>query len=302
MPPSRADLADFTYFLAIAKHKSFRRAGVELGVTASALSHALKGLENRLNVRLLNRTTHSVTLTAAGEELCAAIGEPFDAIGRAIEALNRFRATPAGRIRLHVSEDAAALLIGPVLPEFADRYPDVDVEISISNRMVDVIEQGYDAGIRFGGTVPEDMIAQRLSADIRWVVAGAPAYFERFGIPRHPHDLMQHRCVQIRLGSGHIYKWDFERGEEAFALALPGAITIDEANMARILALNGTGLIYASEPSIRPHIEGGALKAVLQDWAAIGEGYHIYYSSRRQLPTGLRVLIDLIKERRPLGS
>src|SRR4051812_13802916 len=200
MPSGRSDLTELSYFLAISKHRSFRRAGLELGMSASALSHSLKGLEARLGIRLLNRTNRNVTLTAAGEDLQAAIGTPFEAIGHAMERLNRFRAVPTGRIRLNVVGDAAPLLLGPVLPTFVERYPEIEVDITSANRMVDVVEGGYDAGIRYGGTVPEGMIAQRLSADIRWVVAGAPDYLERFGTPRHPSDLLQHRCLRIRLG------------------------------------------------------------------------------------------------------
>ena len=298
---SRSDLADFTYFLAIARHRSFRRAGLELGVSASALSHALKGLEARLGVRLLHRTNRSVTLTAAGEELSAVIAEPFDAIGRAVDVLNRFRDAPAGRIRLSVPGDAAMFLLAPVLPIFAERYPDIELDLSVNNRMIDVIEQGYDAGIRYGGTVPEDMIAQRLSSDIRWVVVGAPAYLERFGTPLHPEELARHRCLRIRLGDESLYRWEFERGEESLAFTVPGAFTFDETGITRTLALAGTGLMYAPEPAVRRELDSGALRIVLADWAPLGGGYHIYYSSRRQLPAGLRLLVELIRELRPLG-
>lgn len=297
----RSDLADFAYFLAIAKHRSFRRAGLELGVSASALSHALKALEARIGVRLLNRTNRSVTLTAAGEELQAAIAAPFESIGQAAEGLNRYRDAPAGRIRLNVPEDAASLLLGPVIPVFVARYPDIEIDLSVTNRMIDVIDEGYDAGIRYGGTVPEDMVTQRLSADIRWVVVGSPAYLEGFGIPKHPDDLAHHRCLRIRLGDDRIYRWEFEKGDEALAVAVPGAVTINETQIARTLALEGTALMYAPEPSVARQIEAGALRIVLEEWAPMGPGFHAYYSSRRQLPTGLRLLIDLVREMRPLG-
>lgn len=298
---SRTDLADFSYFLAIAKHRNFRRAGLELGVSASALSHSLKGLETRLGVRLLNRTNRSVTLTAAGEELHAAINGPFDAIGAAVEALNRYRAEPAGRIRLNVLEHASSLLLGPVLPVFVDRYPDIEVDVAVSNHLVDVIAESADAGIRYGGTVPEDMIAQRLSSDIRWVVVGSPAYLERFGVPAHPRDLLAHRCLRIRLGDDSLYRWEFDKGDEALALDVPGAITIDDTQFALTLAKRGAALAYLPEPCVAPSVERGQLRLVLQDWASMGSGFHIYYPGRRQLPTGLRLLIDLIREMRPLG-
>lgn len=298
---NRSDLADFAYFLAIARNRSFRRAGVELGVSASALSHAIKGVEERLGVRLLNRTNRSVTLTTAGEAFRDAITDHFDAIGKAVEVLNRFRDAPAGRIRLNVPEDAATLLLAPVMPIFVDRYPDIEVELCISNRMVDVIDQGYDAGIRYGGTVPEDMIAQRISSELRWVVVGSPAYCTRFGTPQVPQDLLQHRCLQIKLGNDRIYRWEFDRGDESVAVAVPGALTIDSTKMAHQLTLGGVALSYVLEPIVAADVEAGRLQLVLEDWASMGEAFHIYYSSRRQVPAGLRLLIDLIREVRPLG-
>lgn len=301
MPARRSDLADFTYFLAIARHRSFRLAGLEVGVSASALSHALKGLEGRLGVRLLNRTNRSVTLTAAGEELQAAIAPPFDAIGEAVESLNRYRDGPSGRIRLNVVVDAAPLLLAPVMPIFAERYPDIEVEIAASNHMVDVIDGGFDAGIRYGGTVPEDMVAQRLSADFRWVVAATPAYLDRHGTPTTPADLHQHRCIGIRIGDGSVYRWDFEGPAGEFAVRVPGRIVVDETRMMLSLGLAGMGIIYGLEPVIAPHCATGELRIVLEDWATFGPGYHVYYSSRRQVPTGLRLLIDLIRQMRPLG-
>lgn len=301
MQVSRANLADFVYFLAIARHQSFSRAGKEVGISASALSHAIKGLEARLGVRLLNRTTRSVTLTAAGEELVGVISKPMDAIGQATEALNRFRDEPTGRIRLNLLGDAADLLLGPVLPEFNDRYPEIEIDLTVTNLIVDIIGGGHDAGIRYGGTVPEDMIAQRLSPDIRWVVAGSPGYLERFGVPQHPNDLLQHRCLRIRLGSGSIYDWEFEKGDEQLAVAVPGCITIDETRVGLSLVRRGAGLMYAPEPAMAPLVERGEVIRVLDDWASVAPGFHMYYSSHRQLPMGLRLLIELIRELQPMG-
>jgi DNA-binding transcriptional LysR family regulator len=301
MPLSRTDLADFAYFVAIAKHGSFRRAALEMGVTTSALSHAIAALEARRGVRLLNRTTRSVTLTAAGEELRAAIEQPLEAIGEAADNLNRFRDTPAGRVRINVLEDAASLLLGPVMPVFVERYPDVEVDISVNNRLIDVIGSGFDAGIRYGGTVPEDMIAQRLSADIGWGTAASPAYLERFGAPSTPHELRDHRCIGIRLGNGQLYQWEFERGEEAIVIRAPGPLTVDNSHAAVDFGLNGVGIIYGAEPVLRPYLTSGALQSVLGDWSPIGNGFHAYYSSRRQVPTALRLLIDMIRELQPVG-
>lgn len=298
----RSDLADLSYFLEIAKRRNFRRAGLELGVSASALSHALRGLEERLGVRLLNRTSRSVTLTAAGEALQAAILQPFDEIGRAVDVLNRFRDAPMGRIRLSVPNEAADFLIAPVLPIFLERYPDVEIEISVSNRMIDVVEGGFDAGVRYGGTVPEDMIAQRLAPDFRWVVVAAPAYLARFGAPIHPHDLQTHRGVRIRTGDDRIYRWEFERGDEQLTVDVPGALTVDQGQVALAAVKQGSALMYAADFMVAQAVREGELATVLDDWAAAGPGFHIYYSSRRQVPAALRLFVDLVRELRPLQA
>ncbi|WAH56382.1 LysR family transcriptional regulator [Pseudomonas silvicola] len=301
MQLSRANLADFVYFLAIARHRSFSRAGQDVGISASALSHAIKGLEARIGVRLLNRTTRSVTLTAAGEELQKVISAPMQKMDQAMDVLNRYRDEPTGRIRLNMLSDAADLLLGPVLPVFNDRYPEIQIDLTATNLIVDVIGTGHDAGIRYGGTVPEDMIAQRLSPDIRWVVVAAAQYLERFGVPAHPNDLHRHRCLRIRLGNGNLYDWEFEKDGEEIAIAVPGLITIDETRAGLSLVRQGAGLMYAPEPAVSPLLQRGEVVTVLDDWASVAPGFHLYYSSHRQLPMGLRLLIDLIRELRPMG-
>ena len=299
---SRSDIANLSYFLAIARHRNFRRAAVELGVSASALSHSLRGLEERLDVRLLNRTNRSVTLTAAGEALLAEIADPFERIDAAVDTLNRFRGSPVGRIRLNVPDQAAIHLLAPVMPVFLDRYPDVEIDLCVNNSIVDIVNQGFDAGIRFGGTVPADMIAQRLTRDLRWVVAGSPAYLQRFGIPQHPSDLQDHRCVQIRLGDERIYSWEFDRGEESLAVTVPGRISMNDSETAVALARRGAALIYTTEESVAEEVARGELELVLTEWASHDAGMHIYYPSRRQLPVPLRLLIDLVRELDPIGD
>jgi DNA-binding transcriptional LysR family regulator len=292
---NRTDLADFSYFLVIARHRNFRRAGLELGISASALSHSLRGLETRLGVQLLNRTSRSVTLTAAGDELRTAIEAHFEAIGSAVDVLNRYRDDPAGRIRLNVLEHAATLLLAPALPSFIARYPHIEVDIVVNNGMVDVVQAGADAGIRYGGTVPEDMVAQRLSPDMRWVATSAPSYFDLYGTPDHPNDLMLHNCLRFRLGDDSRYAWEFDRGEESVAVDVPGALTIDNSTLALELARGAAAIAYAPEPLVLPFVERGELQIVLEDWASDGPGFHIYYPGRRQLPTALRLLIEHIR-------
>jgi DNA-binding transcriptional LysR family regulator len=301
MHMNRADLADFVYFLTVAKHGSFRRAAASMGVTTSAVSHAIRALEDRRGVRLLNRTTRSVTLTAAGEELRATIEGPMQVIAAAGDDLDRYRDAPAGRVRINVLEDAVELLLKPVMPTFVDRYPEVAIDISVSNRMIDVVGSGFDAGIRYGGTVPEDMIAQRLSPDLRWIAAASPAYLDSFGAPADPQDLRNHRCVGIRLGNDQVYQWEFERDGDDFAVATPGPLTVDSSHAAVAFGVGGAGIVYATEAFLRSHLISGALLPVLGDWATAGSGFHAYYSGRRHLPTGLRLLIDLIQEMRPQG-
>jgi len=205
-------------------------------------------------------------------------------------------------VRLNVVEHAIPLLLKPVIPPFVDRYPDVSVDVSVSNKLVDVIGSGFDAGIRFGGTVPEDMVAQRLSADLRWIAAASPDDLRRFGTPKHPDELRQHRCVRIRLGNEQIYQWEFERKGETVVVATPGQIAIDDSQAMLAFGLGGVGIVYGLEAILRPYIEAGSMVPVLEAWASMGSGFHIYYSSRRHVPTGLRLLIEMIKDMQPLGA
>jgi DNA-binding transcriptional LysR family regulator len=298
---TRSDLNELAYFLELARHRNFRKAGIELGVSASALSHALRGFEERFGVRLFNRTTRSVTLTAAGEALYAAVTGPFDEIGRAVDVLNQFRDAPMGRVKLSVPSEAATYLVGPVMATFLERYPDVEIEVSINNHLIDVIDGGFDAGIRYGGTVPEDMVAQRLSRDVRWLVVAAPSYLERRGTPAHPNDLLNHRCIRLRIGDERIYRWEFERGFEKLEVSVPGSLVVDQGTVGLAAAKDGAGLMYVCDPMVRELVDQGLLRTVLDDWAPLGPGFHVYYSSRRQIPEALRLFIELVRELKPMG-
>lgn len=228
-------------------------------------------------------------------------GGSSDKIEGALESLNRYRNTPTGRIRINAAVEAANLLLAPVMPAFMDRYPDIEIDIVASNRMVDVTDAGFDAGIRYGGTVPEDMVARRLSADIRWVIAASPDYLERYGTPEHPDDLLHHRCISNRLGDDRIYRWELERDGETYQITVPGSVTVNQAETGLVAVLGGAGLMYFPEPLVAPYVKDGRLRLVLTEWSPLEEGFYIYYSSRRQLPTGLRLLIEFIQEARPLG-
>jgi DNA-binding transcriptional LysR family regulator len=206
-----------------------------------------------------------------------------------------------GRVRLSVPNEAADFLVAPVLSEFLERYPEVEIEISVSNRLIDVVEGGFDAGIRYGGTVPEDMIAQRVSADFQWIVTAAPSYIERFGRPMHPDDLLSHRGVRIRIGDERVYRWEFERGDMELAIDVPGPLTVDEGQVAMAAVRRGAALMYVPDFMVAQDVRDGVLTTVLDEWACSGPGLHVYYSSRRQVPAALRLFVDLLRELRPLG-
>lgn len=298
---SRSDLPDLRYFLAIARHGNFRRAGTEIGLSASALSHAMKALEARLGIRLLHRTNRSVTLTAAGENLHRKLERPFQAIDAALDDLNAQRATPTGRIRVNLPYDASILLLHPILPTFIRRWPGVAIEVTPEDRYVDLAASGCDAGVRYGGTVPDDMVSQRLSPDLKWVVVGSPSYLEREGRPRHPNELSAHQCVRIRTGQDRLYRWEFESQDESFAIDAPGSLTTISSTLGIEMARAGTGLFYCLEARVANLLQTGELEVVLRDWTPKGPGFFVYYSSRRQVPHGLRLLIDLIREAKPIG-
>lgn len=294
----RPDFADLDVFLAIARAGGFRRAAAQRGVSGSALSHTIRGLEARLGVRLFHRTSRSVSLTAAGQMLLDDLEPRFQGIADALDRLDGLKATPSGRVRITALRDAARLLIEPKLPGFLERYPDIDVEIVVDDRFVDMVADGFDAGIRYGGTVPEGMVAARLTRELDWVVVGAPAYFAAHGRPQTPDDLLSHRCIRIRTGANRIYKWEFERGEEVRALDVPGRLTLEETEISIRMAAAGAGLFYCLRDRAGDLIGSGALETVLDDWIARGPGFHAYYVSHRQVPLALRLLLDHLKEER----
>lgn len=292
---SRADLADLNVFLAVENHKSFTKAAVELGITVSALSHSIRNLETRLGVRLLNRTSRTVSPTDAGATLAKRLAVGFQEIGGALAEVDRHRDRPAGRLRINVLSDGARLLFTRWLPKYLEAYPDVSVEVAVDDRMVDILAAGFDAGIRYGGTIPEDFIAVPISGQLRWVASASPRYLNRSARILVPEDLKNHNCIQIRMGSGVIYRWDFERNGEHRTIDVPGQLCVNETELGIEMAMAGRGVTYCLESRIAGHLERGELQILLPDWAPIEPPFHIYYPGRRQMPPGLRELIDVLR-------
>lgn len=293
---SRSDLADLNAFRVVERQRSFTKAAMELGITTSALSHAVRNLETRLGVRLLNRTSRTVAPTEAGASLALRLEAGFREIGDALDEINRMRDRPVGRLRLNVLSDGARLIMARHLPKFLSQYPEVEVEISVDDRMVDIVSEGFDAGIRFGGTVPEDLVAVKLGPELRWVAVASPRYLYHRPVPVTPDDLRTHSCIRMRTGQGVIYKWEFTRDEDYIAIDVPGQICVSETTLAIELALAGTGIAYCLENRVSQHIREGNLRVILPDWSPVEPAMYLYYPGHRRIPQGLRELIDVLRE------
>jgi DNA-binding transcriptional LysR family regulator len=288
---------DLNVFLAIARAKSFRRAAVELGVTPSALSHSLRALEERLDLRLVNRTTRSISLTEAGQRLFDRVDPAFRDIDSAIEELNVWRGTPIGRLRINAALASARLELMPLLAGFLAANPSVQVEIIAQTALIDTVAQGYDAGVRFGERIAADMIAVPIGQRRRFAVVGSPGYFERWPRPAHPRDLIGLPCIRYRFERGDDYHWEFERAGEELEIAVDGPFTTNEHELMLSAALDGIGLAFVFEEMIADYIAAGRLERVLGDWCPYWPGLYLYYPSRRQMPTPLRAFIDFARSR-----
>jgi DNA-binding transcriptional LysR family regulator len=291
----RNEIHELAIFLAIVQYRSFRKAADHLEVTASALSHSMKALEQRLGVRLLNRTSRSVAPTAAGTALAEKISAGLELINSGLEDLNGHYQGGAGSIRINVLKDAAVLLLRPAIPVFQQRFPNVELEVAVDDQFIDVTADGFDAGIRYSGTIPEDMIAVPLTPPLKWVAVAAPDYLRSHGRPVMPEDLNSHHCIRIRTGRGQIYKWEFERGDDRREIDVPGALISGETDLAINAALEGAGLCYCLERLASPYVSAGRLEVVLPKWASMGPPFSMYYSSRRQLPFGVDALIKIVR-------
>ncbi|QTH21122.1 LysR family transcriptional regulator [Rhizorhabdus wittichii] len=294
---ARASLIELEAVAAVARVGGFRAAARELGQSSSAVSHAIAALEERLGVRLFNRTTRSVSLSPEGERFVAEIGPALVAIDGAIENAGEHSAEPSGTLRINTSLGAARMFLTSLFLEYARLYPRVELEIVTEGALIDVTGQGFDAGIRLAEAVPPDMIAVPILRQIRSLVVGAPAYFEAWGVPAVPTDLHRHRCIRARMASGKLYRWEFERRGEAVLIDVPGMLTLDESGLMMDAALSGAGLAYIAELAVEEHIANGRLRAVLEDWTPPYQGPCLYFASRRHIPSRLRVLIDLIRSR-----
>jgi DNA-binding transcriptional LysR family regulator len=293
---SRTSLAELQAVTAVARAGGFRVAARELGVSSSALSHAIAAVEDRLGVRLFNRTTRSVALTAAGEAFIAEIAPALAAIDSALENTSEGSSEISGVIRINTSRGAAAMLLQPLFLRYLQRYPRVELEIATEEALIDVLGQGFDAGIRLAETVPPDMIAIPILPTIRSVVVGAPAYFVGRRRPVVPADLLRHQCIRSRMGTGKLYRWEFEKRGKTVLIDAPGSFTLDESGLMLEAALAGAGLAYIGEPSVAEHVRAGRLEIVLADWTPPYPGLSLYFAGRRHIPARLRALIDLIRD------
>lgn len=288
-------LGELEAVLAVARHRSFRAAAAELGVSTSALSHAVAALEARIGVRLFNRTTRSVSLSEAGVQFVDTIAPALSTIRVAIEQVGSFRDTVSGTLRINASTGAAKQAM-PLFIAFLQRYPEMKLDIVTEGRLIDIVVEGFDAGIRLADTVPKDMIAVPFGDRQRFAVVGSPAYFAQHKPPRTPADLNAHRCIRTRMPSGAIYQWEFERRGEAVRIDGKGALTLDEPGLMLAAARAGLGLTYLTEWNVAADLEGGTLVRVLEDWTPPLDGLCLYYPGRRHVPAGLRALIDMIRE------
>jgi DNA-binding transcriptional LysR family regulator len=291
----RIDPADLSIFLAIGSHRSFRKAATELGLTASALSHALRNLEERLGLRLVNRTTRSVALTEAGERLFNRVKPAFRDISDALEDLNSFRSAPVGALRINAAKTSAELVLLPVVTRFLRAFPEVTVDIVVDNGLTDVVAGGFDAGVRFGETIAGDMIAIPLGQRQRSAIIAAPDFFKTRAMPQHPRDLLSLPCIRYRFADGRFYRWEFERGGTELEIEVEGPLTLDDQDLMVDAALDGAGIAYVFEGLVERHLAEGRLVRLLEDWCPYYPGFFLYYPGRRQLPAALRAFVDFIK-------
>ncbi|QRM33909.1 LysR family transcriptional regulator [Microvirga sp. VF16] len=289
-------LNDLDAVVAIARKASFRAAALELGMSTTALSNAVGKLEANLGVRLFNRTTRSVSLTDAGRLFIEQVGPALQDIHGAMEAVRSQQATPSGTLRINAFAMAAREILSPLVLEFLRRYPQVHVDLVTEGRLVDIVADGFDLGVRRADLVPSDMIAVSLGRPQRYAVVGSPAYIAKHGKPRVPPDLLHHPCIRVRLPNGSLYRWQFEKDGQTAQINVSGPITLDEASLARTAVLEGIGLGFFMEQDVRTDLEAGRLVRVLEDWTPPFGGLCLYYPGRRNPSAALKAFIGLARE------
>jgi DNA-binding transcriptional LysR family regulator len=293
---AKPSLNDLTAFVAVATHRSFRGAADELGAAPSTLSHAMRALEERLGLRLLNRTTRSVSPTEAGCQLLARLQPALVAIDDALEGVADFRGRIAGTVRINAPRLAAALLVRRVLPVMAERHPDVKVDIVVEGRLIDIVQGGFDAGVRLADSIPRDMIAVPFGKPLRFLCVAAPEYLKRAGTPKTPDDLKHHRCIGHRLPGGKLYRWEFERAGQSLTIETPPALILDDEDLMVDAAIKGLGLAYVLAPAAEAALKAKQLREVLAPWLQYAEGVAVYYPGHRKVPPALRAFLDVVRE------
>jgi DNA-binding transcriptional LysR family regulator len=294
----RGNLDDLVAFVAVARERSFTKAAAKLGVSQSALSHNIRELEARLGVRLLTRTTRSVSPTEAGERLLRTLAPRFVEIDAELASIAELRQKPAGTVRITATEFAIDTVLLPKLAKLLRDYPDIKVEMIVDYGLTDIVAQQYDAGVRSGEQVAKDMIGARIGPDMRMAVVGAPSYFRTRPEPKKPQDLLAHNCINLRLPShGHLYAWEFEKGSRELRVRVDGQLTFNGTVQLLNAALTGCGLAYVPEGMVESHVAKGRLRRVLADWCPPYSGYHLFYASRRQSSAAFALVVDALRYR-----
>jgi DNA-binding transcriptional LysR family regulator len=295
---ARENLNDLMAFVAVARERSFTRAAAQLGVSQSALSHSMKGLETRLGLRLLTRTTRSVSPTEIGERLLRTVTPKVEEIYAELAVLTEMRERPAGTIRITAGEHAAESILMPALESLLPDYPDINVEVISDNGLTNIVSERYDAGVRLGEQVEKDMVAVRIGPEMRMAVVGSPGYFANWKEPRAPEDLTEHRCINLRLPTrGGLYAWEFEKAGREINVRVEGQTVFNSTALILKAALGGLGLAYLAEDKAAPYIAEGSLVRVLADWCPPFPGYHLYYPSRRQPTPAFALLVEVLRYR-----
>ncbi|NHT78598.1 LysR family transcriptional regulator [Rhizobiaceae bacterium CRRU44] len=293
---STPTLTELSAFAAILRHRSFRKAADELGLSPSTLSHMMRVLEENFGVRLLNRTTRSVAPTEIGDRLLARLLPLLRDLDGALAEVSLFRDRPSGILRINSSEIAASLLLEAVVPTFLARYPDVGLDLVTDGKLIDIVADGFDAGIRLGEAVPQDMIAVHFGGDSRFLTVASPDYLARRLAPKAPDDLKAHACIRFRFPSGKLFRWEFERFGQQMVVDVAGALTLDHVGLMAEAAVGGMGIAYVADRVAQPYIAAGKLVVVLEDWCPWMPGLCLYYPGHRHVPPGLRAFIDVLKQ------